>query len=107
MPYRLPEVLEAIALGHPIWIVEGEKDADNLWKLGIPATCNAGGVGKWSKELNEFFRSADTIVVQDNDPQAKIPIHLTATASYVGTLMVGRCCRARITHRRSPAVSFA
>ena len=73
VPYRLPEVVEAIALGQPIWIVEGEKDADNLWKLGIPATCNAGGVGKWSRELSEFFRSADTIVVQDNDPQAKNP----------------------------------
>ncbi len=73
VPYRLPEVLEAIALGQPIWIVEGEKDADNLWKLGIPATCNAGGVVKWSRELSEFFRSADTIVVQDNDPQAKNP----------------------------------
>jgi hypothetical protein len=73
VPYRLPEVLEAIRLGGPIWIAEGEKDADNLWNLGIPATCNPGGVGKWSKDLSEFFRGADAIIVQDNDPQAKNP----------------------------------
>ena len=26
-------------------VVEGEKDADRLWSLGLPATCNAGGAG--------------------------------------------------------------
>ena len=30
-----------------IFVVEGEKDVDNLRALGIPATCNAGGAGKW------------------------------------------------------------
>jgi hypothetical protein len=41
--YRLPELVEALALDRPVFIVEGEKDADNLWKLGIPATTNPGG----------------------------------------------------------------
>jgi hypothetical protein len=56
VPYRLPEVQEAIANDRTIVIVEGEKDADALWKLNIPATTNAGGAGKWSPALNEFFQ---------------------------------------------------
>jgi len=26
--------------------VEGEKDADNLWKIGIPATCSPDGASE-------------------------------------------------------------
>jgi hypothetical protein len=55
--YRLPEVRKAAAtspLG-PGWIavVEGEKDADRLWSIQIPATTNAGGAStRW---LDEYF----------------------------------------------------
>lgn len=38
--YRVDEIRKTIEAGRIICIVEGEKDADNLWKLGIPATCN-------------------------------------------------------------------
>ena len=37
-------------------VAEGEKDVDNLWKLGFPATCNANGASqpgkapKWTKK---------------------------------------------------------
>ncbi len=41
--YRADEVAEAIKTGREICCVEGEKDADNLWRLDIPATCNAHG----------------------------------------------------------------
>lgn len=41
--YRLPEVLKA----QRVWIVEGEKDADNVARLGFCATCNVGGAGMW------------------------------------------------------------
>ncbi len=37
--YRLPEVLAAIADGRPVFVVEGEKDADALARLGHVATC--------------------------------------------------------------------
>jgi hypothetical protein len=46
VPYRLPEVIEAIASGYPIGIVEGEAKVDLLWSWNVPATCNAGGAGK-------------------------------------------------------------
>lgn len=71
VPYRLPQVLEND--DRVICIVEGEKDVDRLWKLGVPSTCNAGGAGKWREELNEFFRGADVVVIPDHDPQKRHP----------------------------------
>jgi len=67
VPYRLPELIEAVAIGHLILIVEGEKDANNSWRIGIPATCNAGGAGKWRKELNAHLKGADVVIIPDND----------------------------------------
>lgn len=67
VPYRLPELLEAIANETSVFVVEGEKDADNLAKLGIIATCNAGGAGKWKKEHAAHFKGADVIIISDND----------------------------------------
>ena len=46
-PYRLTEI-EA-EKGKPVWIVEGEKQVDYLRTLGLTATCNPGGAGKWLK----------------------------------------------------------
>ena len=66
--YRLPELLGAVSQQQPVFIVEGEKDVENLRALGIPATCNIGGAGKWRDEYNETFRDADVIVISDNDP---------------------------------------
>src|SRR5262249_53549637 len=48
--YRLPEVRNAVAGGRLVFVVEGEKDADNLSGLGITATCNPGGANKWRPE---------------------------------------------------------
>ena len=67
VPYRLPDVLEALGNGHIVFIVEGEKDADAMWDCGQPATTNAGGVKKWRDELNQFFFGADVVVIADND----------------------------------------
>ena len=41
--YRLPQVRKAVADGQTVFVVEGEKDADNLAKLGLVATTNPGG----------------------------------------------------------------
>jgi len=73
VPYRLHEVLEAIANDQTIYVVEGEKDVDRLCALGVPATCNAGGAGKWPDELNGYFQGADVVVIPDYDPQKKHP----------------------------------
>lgn len=67
VPYRLPEVIEAIRRGEKIHIMEGEKDVDNAWDVGIPATCNAAGSGKWPEGLIPFFEGARVVLVRDND----------------------------------------
>lgn len=67
VPYRLPEVLEVVANSGTVFVVEGEKDADALWKLGVPATCNAGGAGKWPVEFAALLRGAHIIIIPDND----------------------------------------
>ena len=46
--YRLPELLTADPAMW-VFVVEGEKDADRLADLGLIATCNPGGAGKWNK----------------------------------------------------------
>jgi DNA primase len=67
VPYRLPELIEAIANDHSIAIVEGEAKADLLWSWNVPATCNAMGAGKWKSEHSEFLRGADVCIIPDND----------------------------------------
>lgn len=67
VPYRLPEVIKGIEEGKPIIIVEGEKDADNLAKLGFTATTNSGGAGKWDADHSKWLGGADVVILPDND----------------------------------------
>ncbi len=68
VPYRLPELLEDIAQERTIFFTEGEKCVDAARdQLGIPATCNPMGAGKWWDELTEHFRDADIVIIPDND----------------------------------------
>jgi hypothetical protein len=61
--YRLPEVLAA----SDVLIVEGEKDAETARRLGLTATCNPGGAGKWKDEYSEKLRGKRVTVVADGD----------------------------------------
>ncbi len=65
--YMLPEVLSAVREGRTVFVVEGEKDADNLAKLGLCATTNSGGAGKWRDEYSEALRSAHVVIIPDKD----------------------------------------
>lgn len=67
IPYRLPELQEAIASDQTVFVVEGEKDVDALWKIGVPATCNPMGAGKWTDDLTECFAGARVVILPDND----------------------------------------
>src|SRR5262249_27987205 len=72
--YRRQEIEEAIALERPILLVEGEKDADALWAIGIAATCNMQGANepgrkpKWTTEHSKQLAGADLVVLGDHDP---------------------------------------
>jgi hypothetical protein len=77
IPYRLPELLEALTqqpIPH-VFCPEGEKDCDTLAALGLIATTNAEGAtplkaktGKWTPELNKWFHGVPRIFIPaDND----------------------------------------
>ena len=65
--YRLPEITRAINIGRPIFLVEGEKDADNLVKLGFEATTCAMGAGKWHRSYTEALKGALMLICPDKD----------------------------------------
>lgn len=90
VPYRLHELTEALAMDRTIYIAEGEKDVDALAVLGIPATCNAGGAGKWPEGLAEHFKGADVVILPDNDQAGR------NHASVVGSALAGVAKRVRI-----------
>jgi 5S rRNA maturation endonuclease (ribonuclease M5) len=69
IPYRLPQVLETIAAGGVVYIVEGEKDVAAAESAGLTATTNAGGAMVWNAEHAKWLRGARTVViVADRDP---------------------------------------
>jgi hypothetical protein len=61
--YRLPEVLKS----ETISLCEGEKDAENLSRLGFCGTCNVGGAGKWMDGYTETLRGKNVLIFGDND----------------------------------------
>lgn len=65
--YRLPAVLAAVQADKPVYVVEGEKDADALAELGLAATCNPAGAGKWRDEYTTALTGAKVIIVADKD----------------------------------------
>lgn len=67
VPYRLPEVLRAIADGRDVYVVEGEKDVHTLARVGVTATCNPGGAGKWLPEYSALLCDANVRIVADRD----------------------------------------
>jgi AAA domain len=77
--YRLPALLSALKSKLPILLVEGEKDADTLYKLNFAATTNPGGAGKWHSGYNEFLRDADVILIPDNDEAGRT--HMQSVAA--------------------------
>lgn len=67
VPFKLPELVEAIALGKTVFICEGEKAVLALMDKGQPATCSPGGAGKWPKHFAKWFVGADVVILPDND----------------------------------------
>lgn len=64
--YRLPELLAADP-ERVVFLVEGEKDADNLRALGLVATCNAMGAGKWEDTYTDTLAGRRVVLLPDND----------------------------------------
>lgn len=68
IPYRLPD----IGSKKGIFFVEGEKDVNELWRVGLPATCNPGGAGKIPSQQEKFgildhLAGKKVYIIPDND----------------------------------------
>jgi len=88
--YRLPQVLAADH-ATPVYITEGEKDADRLAAMGYIATTNAGGANKWREEYAESLRGRHVVILPDNDDPGrehgeKVARSLLAVAASVRVL---------------------
>lgn len=69
--YRLPDVLKAAQENKAVFVVEGEKDAENLFATGLVATTNVGGAGKWKAEYSQTLRGVNVVILPDNDAPGK------------------------------------
>lgn len=70
--YHLPEIQKS----ETVWIVEGEKDADNLTALGFTSTCNVGGAGKWLDSYNESLSGKHVLICGDQDEPGQKHVEL-------------------------------
>ena len=84
---KLRKVIDSDML---LYIVEGEKDVNRLWSLGIAATTNPMGAGKWRNSYAEVLRGADLIIIPDNDKAGR------DHASHVAKSCYGKAKRVRI-----------
>jgi hypothetical protein len=83
VPYRLPELAKA----DRVFVTEGEKDVDTLVALGLVATCNHGGAGKWRTEHTSALVAAavpEVVVLHDNDAAGEAHQRSVATSCATG-----------------------
>lgn len=88
--YRLPEVLATVHAAKPVYICEGEKDADALAALGLCATTAPMGARKWDDGYTETLCGAGVIILPDNDPDGREHGQIVARAIH------GRVKRVRV-----------
>jgi putative DNA primase/helicase len=66
VPYRLLELTHAEP-DRAVFVVEGERDVNRLMELGLVATCNPGGAGKWRDEYSDYLGDRTVYILPDND----------------------------------------
>lgn len=76
----------------PIYIVEGEKDADFLTGLGLVAV-TSGGASSWPEKNNYLFKDSIVRIIPDNDePGAKYAEKVGASLKSVAkSVTIGKC----------------
>lgn len=71
--FQMDAIAHARATGETLYVVEGEEDAQTLWRdHRIPATCNALGAGgdgsaKWFPHYSDELAGLRVVIVADND----------------------------------------
>ena len=61
--YHLHDIIKA----PKVYLVEGEKDCDNLWDCGLVATTSPGGSNNWKDEYAQFLTNKKIILIPDSD----------------------------------------
>jgi putative DNA primase/helicase len=82
--YRLPTILGRGT--ETIFICEGEKDVHAVEGLGLLATCNPMGAGKWRTEYSEAIRGRSVVILPDNDTPGR-----THAATVAANLLRNGC----------------
>ncbi len=67
VPYKLPELRDAVSKGRYVYLTEGEKAADAIISLGSVATSSHAGSGTWPDAITEYFTGANVVILPDND----------------------------------------
>lgn len=67
LPFRADKLQNADA----VFMVEGEKDALTLERVGLVASCNSGGAGNFKPELVPYFAGKHITVIPDNDEKGR------------------------------------
>jgi len=62
--YHLPEILTTNAT---IYLVEGEKDVDNLRDVGFIATTSPAGANNWRPEYAQYLQDKKVVIIPDKD----------------------------------------
>ncbi|OXE37498.1 MAG: hypothetical protein CGW95_01220 [Phenylobacterium zucineum] len=78
--FNLPAVVQNA--GKAVCIVEGEKDVQSLASIGIVATCNPGGAGKWQSNYTDALAGRDVLILPDNDEPGEQHAETVARALY-------------------------
>ena len=94
VPYRLPEILKAVATNTVVYVVEGEKDVQAIEAAGAVATCNPGGAGKWRDEYSALLKGAEVVIVADKDEPGR------AHAAQVAKSLSGMASSVRIVEAK-------
>ena len=68
VPYHLPQLLSA----DTVYVVEGEKDVQSLESLGLAATCNPQGAGKWRDEYAQYLKGKNVVILPDQDEPGEL-----------------------------------
>ena len=78
--FNLPAVVQNA--GKAVCVVEGEKDVLALAEIGVVATCNPGGAGKWQANYTDALTGRDVLILPDNDKPGEDHAEIVARALY-------------------------
>ena len=74
--YHLERLLQSP--GRRVFIAEGEKCCDLLHDLGLLATCNDDGAGKWRDSYNAALAGREAVILPDADEKGRAHADLVA-----------------------------